>query len=269
MAPATTAEDIRRREGGDEIILKTEGLVKRFGGVIALDNVSIEIQRGKVTLLIGPNGSGKTTLVNVITGFIEPDSGRILYKNVDITRLPAHERARMGIARTFQIPKPFRNLTVLENVMVAAERNPGENPYLSAFFRNRWRDFEEKLAARAFEILRWVGLDGKWDSKASDLSGGQMKLLEIARSIIRGADLIIMDEPAAGVNPKLVHDIFERIRMLSRERGLTFLIIEHRIGLISGYIDYAYAMNMGMVISKGDPEKVFNDRAVLESYLGG
>ncbi|MCE4599650.1 MAG: ABC transporter ATP-binding protein [Desulfurococcales archaeon] len=269
MAQATVAGSSGFRESGSEVILRTENLVKRFGGIVALDNVNIEIERGKVTLLIGPNGSGKTTLANVITGFIEPDSGRVIYKNRDITNLPAHERARIGIARTFQIPKPFKNLTVLENVMVAAERNPGENPYLSALFKRRWVDFEEKLAARAFEVLRWVGLEEKWDSKASDLSGGQMKLLEIARSIIRGAELIIMDEPAAGVNPKLVHDIFERIRMLSRERGLTFLIIEHRIGLISGYIDYAYAMNMGMVISRGDPERVFNDRVVLESYLGG
>ena len=266
MSQADTAAQM---PAGDDVILKTENLVKRFGGVIALDGVSIEIPRNKITLLIGPNGSGKTTLVNVITGFIEPDSGRILYKGRDITRLPPHKRAKLGIARTFQIPKPFHNLTVLENVLVAAEGNPGENPYIAGILRSRWLPFERRMAARAFEVLKWVGLDHKWDSKASELSGGQMKLLEIARSIIRGAEFIIMDEPAAGVNPRLVHDIFERIRLLTKEKGLTFLIIEHRIGLISGYIDYAYAMNMGRVISRGQPEEVFNDKTVLESYLGG
>ncbi len=257
-------------EAGEErIVLRAEGLRKRFGGVVALDGVSIEVAQGKITLLIGPNGSGKTTLVNVVTGFIAPDEGRVYYKGRDITFLPPHERAKLGIARTFQIPKPFMNLTVLENLLVAVDGNPGENPYLAPLARLRWRGFEKRITARAFEILSWVGLSDKWDSRASELSGGQMKLLEIARAVMRGADTIIMDEPAAGVNPVLVDEIFERIRSLATERGLTFLIVEHRIGLISRFVDYVYAMNMGRVISRGPPEKVLSDEAVLESYLGG
>ncbi len=254
--------------GAEEAVLWTENIVKRFGGLVALNRVNIKLRKGKITLLIGPNGSGKTTLVNVITGFLFPDEGKIYFKGRDITRLPPHERVKMGLVRTFQIPKPFQNLTVLENVLVAAEGNPGENPYL-AVAKLRWYKFEREAVERAVSILKWVGLIHKWDARASDLSGGQLKLLEIARAIMKGADTIIMDEPAAGVNPVLVKDLFDRIIELSRSKGLTFLIIEHRIGLISEYIDYAYAMNMGVVISEGKPEDVFNDPRVLESYLGG
>ncbi len=255
--------------GNGEYVLVTEGLVKRFGGIVALNGVSIRVPRGKITLLIGPNGSGKTTLVNVITGFIKPDEGRVIFKGRDITFLPPHERVHLGLVRTFQIPKPFINLTVWENVMVAAGDNPGENPYIAGLLRSVWAKREEELAEKAMEIIAWVGLAHKWDSKASDLSGGQLKLLEIARAIMKGADTIIMDEPAAGVNPRLVDDIFSKIRRLAEERGVTFLIIEHRIGLIKKFVDYAYAMNMGRVIAEGDPDEVFNNPEVLESYLGG
>jgi len=258
-----------QRKGDGEYVLWTENVVKRFGGIIALNKVNIKLRKGKITLLIGPNGSGKTTLVNVISGFLTPEEGKVIYKGKDITRLPPHDRVKMGLVRTFQIPKPFQNLTVLENVMVAAEGNPGENPYIAAIFRGKWKKFEREQVEKAFNILKWVGLVHKWDSKASDLSGGQLKLLEIARAIMKGADTIIMDEPAAGINPVLVHDLFDRIVKLSRERHVTFLIIEHRIGLVGKYVDYAYAMNMGEVISEGEPEKVFNDPKVLESYLGG
>lgn len=258
-----------QRDTRQDYILWTENIVKRFGGIIALNKVNIKLRKGRITLLIGPNGSGKTTLVNVISGFLVPEEGRVVYKGRDITRLPPHDRVKMGLVRTFQIPKPFQNLTVLENVMVAAEGNPGENPYIAPVYKGKWRRFEEEQTERALEILKWVGLIHKWDSKASDLSGGQLKLLEIARAIMKGADTIIMDEPAAGVNPVLVHDLFSRIIQLSRERSVTFLIIEHRIGLVGKYVDYAYAMNMGEVISEGEPEKVFNDPNVLESYLGG
>ena len=255
-------------EKGD-IVLYTRGVVKRFGGVVALDGVSIEIPRGKIVLMIGPNGSGKTTLVNVITGFIKPDAGRVFYKGVEITNMPPHRIAKLGLMRTFQIPKPFVNLTVLENLLVSLDGNPGENPYLGPILRRRWRKFEKKAGEKAFRVLKLVGLDESWDKKAAELSGGQLKLLEIGRALIRGAETIIMDEPAAGVNPRLVHEIFDRIRSLSRDQGITFLVIEHRIGLVADYVDYAYAMNLGRIISEGEPHKVLNDPKVLESYLGG
>ncbi len=256
-------------EYNGEIVLETRNLVKRFGGIIALNKVNIKLRKGKITLLIGPNGSGKTTLVNVVSGFIPPDEGIVLFKGKDITHLPPHERVKLGMVRTFQIPRPFPNLTVLENVLAAAEGNPGENPYIAGIFRKGWAKFEKEATERALSILEWVGLLPKWDDKASDLSGGQLKLLEIARAMMKGADTIIMDEPAAGVNPRLVGELFQKIIKLAREKHVTFLIIEHRIGLVAKYMDYAYAMNMGEVIAEGSPEEVLNNPLVLESYLGG
>ncbi len=254
-------------EGG--VVLETRDLVKRFGGIVALNRVNIRLFRGRITLLIGPNGSGKTTLVNVVSGFIPPDEGKVIFKGRDITHIPPHDRVKLGMVRTFQIPRPFMNLTVLENVLAAAEGNPGENPYLAGISRGRWLGFEEEATKRALSILEWVGLLPKWDVRASELSGGQLKLLEIARAIMKGADTIIMDEPAAGVNPRLVEELFQKIIKLSREKHITFLIIEHRIGLVAKYMDYAYAMNMGRVIAEGTPEEVLNNPMVLESYLGG
>ncbi|BAA79903.1 branched-chain amino acid ABC transporter, ATP binding protein [Aeropyrum pernix K1] len=251
-----------------DIILRVEDLEKRFGGIVALDKVNLEIERGKVTLLIGPNGSGKTTLVNVISGFYKPDGGRVLFKGRDITGMSPHEISKLGLVRTFQIPKPFTNLTVLENVLTAAD-SPGENVYLAGLARRLWLGFEKRAAARAFEILGWVGLDHMWDRRSGELSGGQMKLLEIARAIMKGAEMIIMDEPAAGVNPRLAGSIMERIKYLAREKGITFLIIEHRIGLVKEYVDRVYAMSMGKVIASGKPDEVLNNPVVLESYLGG
>ena len=252
-----------------DLVLATEGVSKRFGGIVALDNVAIRVPRESVVLLIGPNGSGKTTLVNVITGFIKPDKGRVYYKGLDITGLEPHKIARLGLVRTFQIPRAFLRLTVLENVLLAAKDHPGESPWLAPFFRSRWLEAERRLVERAMEILEWVNLDHSWDKRASELSGGQLKLLEIARALMSGAETIIMDEPAAGVNPKLAHEIFTRIRWLAKTKGVTFLIIEHRIDIAAEYSDYAYAMHLGRIISEGKPSEVLSDPRVFESYLGG
>ena len=264
----TRIEEYSQGVGG-EVVLKTVDLVKRFGGIVALNKVNINLKKGQITLLIGPNGSGKTTLVNVVSGFIPPDEGRVIFKGHDITHLPPHERVKLGMVRTFQIPRPFQNLTVLENVLTAAEGNPGENPYVAGISKRSWLKFEKEAASRALDVLEWVGLIQKWDDKASDLSGGQLKLLEIARAMMKGADTIIMDEPAAGVNPRLVGELFQKIIKLAKERHVTFLIIEHRIGLVAKYMDYVYAMNMGNVIAEGKPDEVLNNPMVLESYLGG
>ena len=266
------AEAVERQPAGEDLILYTEGVVKRFGGVVALDGVSVRIPRGQVVLLIGPNGSGKTTLVNVITGFLKPDRGRVFYRptpeeELEITGVEPHKIARMGIVRTFQIPKPFINLTVLENLLVALPPGPHESVYRAPL--RRWRRVEEEAAERAFQILEILGMDEKWDSRAAELSGAELKLLEVGRALMSGARLMIMDEPAAGVNPRKAHEIFSVIRRLRDERGISFLIIEHRIDIAAQYADYAYAMHLGRVISEGTPDHVLNDRAVLESYIGG
>ncbi len=252
-----------------EVILRTEGVVKRFGGVIALDGVSIEVWRRSFVLLIGPNGSGKTTLVNVITGFLKPNKGRVFFKNRDITGMPPHQIARMGLVRTFQIPKPFMNLTVLENLLVARFGNPGENPYIAGFTKKPWLRFERESVDRAFNILKQLGLEKAWDHRATELSGAELKLLEVGRALMSGAEMMILDEPAAGVNPTQAHEIFHTLRRLREEQGITFLVIEHRIDIAARYVDYAYAMHLGRVISKGRPEKVLRDPVVVESYIGG
>lgn len=251
-----------------EPMLWTENVVKRFGGIVALAGVSVKIPRETVVLLIGPNGSGKTTLVNVITGFLRPEEGRVFYEGRDITGLQPHITARMGIVRTFQIPKPLLKLTVLENLLVSLPPGGHENPYLAILGRRAWRRTEEEGLEKAFEVLEILGMEHRWDHKASELSGAELKLLEVGRALMSGAKLLIMDEPTAGVNPAKAHEVFSVVRKLAKEHGLTFLVIEHRIDIAAEYADYAYAMHLGRIISEGPPMKVLNDRAVIESYIG-
>lgn len=254
--------------GAREPEILVENLRKTFGGLIALDDVSMEIETSKVTLIIGPNGSGKSTLLNIIAGLLRPDRGRVYFRNIDITSLPAHERNKLGLVMAFQIPRAFQSLTVLENLLLAANGNPGERAFLAPC-RRRWVEREVELVERAYGILRDLGLDALWDRKASELSGGQMKLLEVGRVMMNGARTVLMDEPIAGVLPSLARDVLGRIKGLAEKRGMTFVIVEHRLDLALGYADYVYAMSRGKVVSKGLPEQVVNDPLVQESYLQG
>jgi len=251
----------------ESTILKTEKVFKRFGGIRALNGVSIEVRQGSITMLIGPNGSGKTTLINVISGFYKPDGGKIFFDGKEITGLPPHEVFKLGLVRTFQIPQPFTKLTVLENLLVAYPNNPGES-FLKALWKRSWLKHEEEAIEKAFRILKLLKLDHLWDQEAYKLSGGQMKLLEVGRALMTDAKLLMMDEPAAGVNPVLAHEIFSRFTELKRELGLTFLIIEHRLEIALKYTDYVYAMANGVVVSEGVPEEVMIDPQVIEAYLG-
>lgn len=250
------------------VVVKTEGVTKTFGGLLAVDKVSIAAESEKITIIIGPNGSGKTTLINLISGFYKPDEGKIFLKGKDITGLPPYKINRLGLVRTFQIPQPFSSLTVLENMLVASRKNPGEE-FSNALFKGRWIRFEREDVEKAMKILEYLKLDSLWDQPSSKLSGGQLKLLEIGRALMNDADVLLMDEPAAGVNPTLAHDIFNMMKKLTRDKGLTFLIIEHRLDIALQYVDYVYAMARGRVISSGTPEKVVNDPLVLETYLQG
>lgn len=265
---AVAGERVEPREGhGNEYILVAERIVKRFGGLVAVDNATVKIRRKTITLLIGPNGSGKTTLLNVIAGYYRPDGGRVVFEGRDVTGLPPHRLYHLGMARTFQVPQPFPKLTVLENVLLAAKRHPGES-FTAPLVRGKWLPVEEELVGKAFSILRLVGLDHLWDHPAGQLSGGQMKLLEIARTLMSGAKLVLMDEPIAGVNPTLAHRILDFIVRL-RDQGITFFIIEHRLDIAMKYADYAYAMARGRVIAEGRPEEVVSNPLVIDSYLGG
>ena len=187
----------------------------------------------------------------------------------EITGLPPHVIARMGLVRTFQIPKPFMNLTVLENLLVGVQGHPGEDAYRAPLLRRLWLRREREAVDRAFTILKWLRMEGSWDKKATELSAAELKLLEVGRVLMSGAKMVIMDEPAAGVNPTQAHEIFATLRRLREEQGITFLVIEHRIDIAAQYVDYVYAMHLGRVISQGPPDKVLRDPKVVESYLGG
>ncbi len=250
----------------DSGILRIDNLAKSFGSLRAVDGVSFSLQEKKICILIGPNGSGKTTLVNLVSGFYKPDSGDVYYRGQRITGWAPHRVYRAGIARTFQIPALFTKLNVLENVLIADD-NPGEG-FLRAPIHRLWHKAEESSVEKAAKILDVIGLSDQWQKQASTLSGGQMKLLEMGRALMSGANLLLLDEPISGVNPTLAHEIFSTIQRLSTELGVTFLVIEHRLDIALGYVDHVVAMAYGKVISTGTADEVIGDPRVIEAYLG-
>lgn len=250
-----------------EQILSVKGVEKAFGMLKALDNVSLDIDERSLTILIGPNGSGKTTLINVISGYYKPDSGAVKYRGSEITGWPPHKIYGLGLSRTFQIPSLFTKLTVLEHLLVAEKNNAGES-FLKSLFKRSWESAEERSVEKASKILELVGLSKQWDHPASNISGGQMKLLEIGRALMSDAKMLLLDEPVSGVNPTLAHEIFSKLVKLRDELGVTFLIVEHRLDIALEYIDYVQAMAYGKMIASGAPKQVMSDSKVIEAYLG-
>ncbi len=251
----------------DEYIITTEGLCKFFGALKAVDHVSIRIPKRKISILIGPNGSGKTTLVNTICGVYKPDDGRVFYNGIDITGKPPHELYKMGIVRTFQVPSIWPRLTVLENLLTSI-KNPGEG-WIRSLFKRSWRKYEEEAVEKAYRILEFLGIDELWDRRAGELSGGQLRLVEVGRALMVDAKVMIMDEPLASLNPVIAGEICKLMQRLRDQMNITFLIIEHRLDIALEYVDYAFAMHRGRIIAEGKPEKVVLSKEVIESYLGG
>lgn len=255
--------------GTGEFILEVRNLVKSFGGLRAIDHCSLGVREGTITGLIGPNGAGKTTLFNLITGFLMPDSGQVLADGVDITSLPPHKIFDRRICRTFQIPREHPTMTVLENLMLVTPGHPGEK------FWNCWlrpgvvREEEHARRDRAYEVLEFVDLTRLAHEYAGRLSGGQKKLLELARTLMTDPRLVLLDEPAAGVNRTLMKRLAENIEYLRRERGITFLLIEHDMDLVMELCDPVIVMSEGHQLMEGRPEEVRKDPRVLEAYLGG
>ena len=250
----------------DQTVLEVHKLTKRFGALAAVDGVDISFAKRKITLIIGPNGSGKTTLLNCIVGLYEPDEGRVMYNGEDVTHKPPHEIARKGLMRTFQIPMPLSKLTVLENLLVGYQHNRGEQLRWSLLGRS-WLSQEKDSVEKAFGILTVLGLDDMWNRLAGELSGGQLKLLEIGKTLMADAQVILADEPVGSINPILAHDLFEHVVNLTSQLGITFIMIEHRLQIATDYADHVYAMIDGKIVSQGEPDQVLNDPKVIEGYL--
>ncbi|MEM6464195.1 MAG: ABC transporter ATP-binding protein [Pseudomonadota bacterium] len=240
-----------------------------FGGLRAIDNVSFEVGTGSVTGLIGPNGAGKTTAFNVIAGAIPPSSGRVVFDGQDVTGLKPYQRAQRGLARTFQIPHEFSRLTVLENLMAAASAPKGENVFNVVFRRGSFGGEQRAIYDHVRETLRFLELEHVKDEKAGNLSGGQKKLLELGRALMRDPKVILLDEIGAGINRTLLSKLADKIKTLNRERGLTFCLIEHDLDYVSKLCSHVLVMAQGQLLTQGTVDEVRNDERVIEAYFGG
>jgi branched-chain amino acid transport system ATP-binding protein len=254
---------------GASAILDVEDVVKRFGGIHAVDGASFGVAEGSVTALIGPNGAGKTTLFNVVTGFHRGDAGAVRFAGEDVLRKPAYAIARRGMVRTFQITKALAAMPVIDNMMLAARDQPGER-LRNIFFRPRAvRAREGEVRAQADELLDVFDLTRLADHYAGTLSGGQRKLLELARALMAQPRLLLLDEPMAGINPTLGRRLLDHMQRLRREEGMTFLFIEHDMEVVMNHADRVIVMAEGRVIAAGEPHQVRSDQAVIDAYLGG
>ena len=249
-------------------LLEINGITKSFGGLKAVNNCSFNVKKGTITGLIGPNGAGKTTLFNVITGQLLAEEGSIKIDGEEISQLPPYTTFKKGIVRTFQIPRELKRMTVLENLMVIKSNQSGENLFTTWF--NPWkvkREENENLN-KAEEILDFLKLSHLADEYAGNLSTGQKKLLEIGRTLMSDPKIILLDEPAAGVNPTLMNNIVDRIIAISKERNITFLIIEHNMDLIMNLCNPIIVMSYGSKLAEGNAKSIRNNTAVVDAYLG-
>jgi branched-chain amino acid transport system ATP-binding protein len=249
-----------------EPVLRVEGLKKTFGGLVAVDGASFEVEKGSIVGLIGPNGAGKSTTFNLITGFYEADEGAVYLRGEDVVDDPPEERATKGMVRTFQISRELTGMRVRENVRLGGQGHNGEK-VLHALAGTA-ADREAEIAERTDEILEQLELWELRDEYAGNLSGGQRKLLELGRALMTDPDILLLDEPMAGVNPSLTDEIIEMIHEL-KEQGLTVLIVEHDVDMIMDISDKVIGMHQGSVLTSGPPEVVQNDDDLLEAYLGG
>ncbi|GIH26347.1 hypothetical protein Aph01nite_46570 [Acrocarpospora phusangensis] len=247
-------------------ILVVDKVVRRFGGLTAVDVDHVEIQRGSITALIGPNGAGKTTFFNQLTGFDTADAGEWTFNGARLNGVPAHKVARRGMVRTFQLTKALSKLTVLENMRLGAQGQKGEN-FFRAFVQSIWRGQEDAITERAEQLLERFKLDKKRDDFAGSLSGGQRKLLEMARALMVEPELVMLDEPMAGVNPALTQSLLGHVKDL-RDQGMTVLFVEHDMDMVRDISDWVIVMAQGAVIAEGPPDTIMSDSRVIDAYLG-
>jgi neutral amino acid transport system ATP-binding protein len=262
VAPAATAR-------ADGSIFEAEGVVKRFGGIRAVDGAEMAVREGSITALIGPNGAGKTTFFNVITGFYRPDGGSAVFGGDQILGQPPYAIARRGMVRTFQITKALARMPVIDNMMLGAPDQPGER-LLNVLFRPAIsRQREAEVREQAMELLEVFNLTKLADAYAGTLSGGQRKLLELARALMAQPRFLLLDEPMAGINPTLGRRLLDHMQRLRSTEGVTFLFIEHDMEVVMNHSDRVIVMAEGRVIADGEPHEVRSNRAVIDAYLGG
>jgi neutral amino acid transport system ATP-binding protein len=247
-------------------ILVASNVKRQFGGLTAVDVDHLEIPRGKITALIGPNGAGKTTLFNLLTGFDKPNSGEWTFEGKNLAGVPAYKVARMGMVRTFQLTKALSMLTVLENMRLGAKGQTGEK-FFAAVIRPIWAKQESSISDRARDLLKRFKLDAKEADFAAALSGGQRKLLEMARALMSEPTLVMLDEPMAGVNPALTQSLLEHIKDL-KTQGMTVLFVEHDMHMVRHISDWVVVMAEGRIVAEGPPNIVMKDQAVIDAYLG-
>ncbi|MEX0405162.1 ABC transporter ATP-binding protein [Aquibium sp. LZ166] len=250
-------------------IIDVQGVTKRFGNVLAVDNCSLSVEEGTITGLIGPNGAGKTTLFNMVAGAFPPTSGRILLGGEDVTRLKAHELFARGLLRTFQIAQDFSNMTALENLMMVPAGQSGEALFSACFRRGKVMAEEAETRRKADEVMQVIRLSHVKNERAGNLSGGQKKLLELGRVMMARPRVVLLDEIAAGVNRTLLNDLAAVVQRLNREDGLTFFVIEHDMDLIARLCDPVIVMAAGSVMMQGPMSEIRNDPEVIEAYFGG
>ena len=251
-----------------EPILTLDGVSRRFGGLKAVDGATMRVKAGSVTALIGPNGAGKTTLFNIVSGFIKPDAGSIAFTGREVAGWAPHRVEHLGLVRTFQIARVFGKLKVLDNVMLGATKHPGERLSAAVFMPWVGRKHERTVRSDALALLERVGLADKADDYAATLSGGQKKLLELARALMTKPKMVLLDEPMAGVNPTLGRRLLTDLEDLRREQGLTILFVEHDMDVVMDVSDEIIVMSQGSVIIQGTPDEVRNDQRVVDAYLG-
>jgi branched-chain amino acid transport system ATP-binding protein len=260
-----TKEDIK--EAGKPI-LEVKNITRNFGGLVAVNNVSFDVPKDEIFGLIGPNGAGKTTLFNLITGFIPPSSGNLLYRNQDISHLKSHQIANLGIARTFQNIRLFGELSALENVIVGRHLHTKSNLLTGILGIAPAPSEEKKSRQKALELLELVGLSERVDEQAKNFSYGDQRRLEIARALALEPQILLLDEPAAGMNPSEKQELSDFIREIRALFNLTVILIEHHVPLVMGLCDRIAVLDFGQLIALGEPAVVKNNPAVIEAYLG-
>lgn len=251
-----------------DAILRAENITMRFKGLVAVNDVSVSVERGSITALIGPNGAGKTTFFNCISGFLKGATGNVVFDGERVDGMPPFQRSMQGLVRTFQIPRIFHRLTLVENMLVADREQPGDKLFGCFYRRGAMIRRNRAATEKARELLALLNIDRLGDEYAGTLSGGQRKLLELGRVLMTDPRMVLLDEPMAGVNPALGLKLLERVEQLRSERGITFLFVEHDMEVVMRVSDRVLVLDEGQLIADGAPETIRANEKVIDAYLG-